>query len=124
LGAGTAWLFAVIDQITGPYAALAFGFAAPAVLAQLGGCRAPGADALEGGTGDPRDPSGGPGHGAGAAVTRVSAPRRAWRMALGRTDERTLAPPATRHPLGRRVPAGLLGLPLRRSSTPRYVRPT
>jgi hypothetical protein len=41
LGAGTAWLFAVIDQITGPYAALAFGFAAPAVLAQLGGCRAP-----------------------------------------------------------------------------------
>lgn len=36
LGAGTAWLFGVTGQVSGPYAALAFGFAAPAVLAQLG----------------------------------------------------------------------------------------
>jgi hypothetical protein len=36
LGAMTAWLFAATGQISGPYAALAFGFAAPAVLAQLG----------------------------------------------------------------------------------------
>ncbi|GAA4626911.1 hypothetical protein GCM10023196_037080 [Actinoallomurus vinaceus] len=39
LGAGTAWLFASTGQISGPYAALAFGFAAPAVLAQLGRLR-------------------------------------------------------------------------------------
>jgi hypothetical protein len=36
LGAGTAWLFGATGQISGFYAALAFGFAAPAVLAQLG----------------------------------------------------------------------------------------
>jgi hypothetical protein len=36
LGAATAWLFATTGQISGPYAALAFGFAAPAILAQLG----------------------------------------------------------------------------------------
>jgi hypothetical protein len=36
LGAGTAWLFGATGQIDGPYAALAFGLAAPAVLAQFG----------------------------------------------------------------------------------------
>jgi hypothetical protein len=36
MGATTAWLFGATGQISGPYAALAFGFAAPAVLAQLG----------------------------------------------------------------------------------------
>ncbi|WP_344282924.1 hypothetical protein [Actinomadura napierensis] len=36
LGAFTAWLFAVTSQTSGPYAALAVGFAAPALLAQLG----------------------------------------------------------------------------------------
>lgn len=36
LGAVAAGLFAATGQISGPYAALAFGFAAPAVLAQLG----------------------------------------------------------------------------------------
>lgn len=36
LGAVTAWLFAQGEQISGAYAAVAFGFAAPAVLAQFG----------------------------------------------------------------------------------------
>jgi hypothetical protein len=36
LGAFAAWLFAVTGQTSGPYAALAVGFAAPALLAQLG----------------------------------------------------------------------------------------
>jgi hypothetical protein len=37
LGAGVAALFGMTEQISGAYAAVAFGFAAPAVLAQLGG---------------------------------------------------------------------------------------
>lgn len=36
LGAFAAWLFVVTGQTSGPYAALAVGFAAPALLAQLG----------------------------------------------------------------------------------------
>jgi hypothetical protein len=36
LGAGTATLFGVTGQIQGAYAAMAFGFAAPSILAQLG----------------------------------------------------------------------------------------
>lgn len=36
LGAFAAWLFAVTGQTSGPYAVLAVGFAAPALLAQLG----------------------------------------------------------------------------------------
>jgi hypothetical protein len=36
LGSGTAWLFATTGQISGPYAMLALGVAAPAVLAHLG----------------------------------------------------------------------------------------
>ncbi len=36
LGAGAALLFGATGQISGAYAAVAFGFAAPAVLAQLG----------------------------------------------------------------------------------------
>lgn len=36
LGAATATLFGLTGQISGAYAAVAFGFAAPAVLAQLG----------------------------------------------------------------------------------------
>lgn len=36
LGAGSALLFGATGQIDGAYAALAFGFAAPAILAQLG----------------------------------------------------------------------------------------
>lgn len=36
LGAGAAWLFAITGQVSGPYAALAAGFAAPVLLAQLG----------------------------------------------------------------------------------------
>lgn len=37
LGAGVAALFGLTGQISGAYAAVAFGFAAPAVLEQLGG---------------------------------------------------------------------------------------
>jgi len=36
LGAGAAWLFTTSGQISGPAAALALGFTAPAVLAQVG----------------------------------------------------------------------------------------
>lgn len=36
LGAGAATLFGMTGQIDGAYAAIAFGFAAPAILAQLG----------------------------------------------------------------------------------------
>jgi hypothetical protein len=36
LGAGAATLFGMTGQIRGAYAAMAFGFAAPAILAQLG----------------------------------------------------------------------------------------
>jgi hypothetical protein len=36
MGASVAWLFSVTGQISGPAAAVAFGIAAPAVLAQLG----------------------------------------------------------------------------------------
>lgn len=36
LGAGAATLFGMTGQISGAYAAIAFGFAAPAILAQLG----------------------------------------------------------------------------------------
>jgi hypothetical protein len=54
LGAAAAWLFSTTDQISGAYAALGFGFAAPAILAQVGSL--PGVDeALQ----DPDPPAAG-----------------------------------------------------------------
>jgi|ERR671915_721061 hypothetical protein len=49
LGAGAAVLFGITGQISGSYAAVAFGFAAPAVLAQLGSIPQV-ADPIKGGT--------------------------------------------------------------------------
>jgi hypothetical protein len=47
LGAGVAWLFSASGQISGPYAALTFGFAAPVVLAQMGRLRGNGQEVEE-----------------------------------------------------------------------------
>jgi hypothetical protein len=56
LGAGAATLFGMTGQIVGAYASIAFGFAAPAMLAQLGSIPQI-ANAVQGGDPTPDTPS-------------------------------------------------------------------
>lgn len=56
LGAGAAALFGMTGQVVGAYASIAFGFAAPAVLAQLGSIPQV-ANAVQGGDPGPDPPA-------------------------------------------------------------------